>query len=102
MVAKTHAVLAGVFENSNRAISRYAGYAWRPVQWPAAGLDIAAGIAVAAFDGYPNYRGGDWFIAPLPVLTVEGERFGVNLSVIPTVRNRLDGAFAVQLKVRVQ
>ena len=81
--------------------TRYGAYQWRPLHWRVAGLDVGAGVALGAFDGYPNYRHGGWFVAPLPVLAIEGTRFGVNLSVIPTIRNRLDGALAVQVKLRV-
>jgi hypothetical protein len=100
-LARDHALLGGSYINSNRARSHYGAYEWRPLHWQIAGLDLGAGVALGAFDGYPNYRHGGWFVAPLPVLAVEGRYFGVNLSVIPTIRNRLDGALAVQVKLRV-
>ena len=100
-LARDHTLLGGSYINSNRARTRYGAYEWRPLHWRVAGLDVGAGVALGAFDGYPNYRHGGWFVAPLPMLTIEGERFGVNLSVIPTIRNRLDGALAVQVKLRV-
>ena len=100
-LASDHAVMGGTFINSNRQRSHYAGYQWRPLHWQWAGLDIGAAIAVSAFDGYPNYRNGAWFVAPLPMLTIEGKTFGANLSVIPTVANRFDGAIAIQVKMRV-
>jgi len=99
-LARDHALMAGSFINSNRERSRYAAYHWRPVHGRLAGLDLAAGVLVAAFDGYPNYRGGAWFVAPLPVVAIEGRRFGANVSLIPTIRDRLDGAIAVQFKIR--
>jgi hypothetical protein len=101
VLAKDHAVIGGGYINSNRAHTRYVAYEWRPMHWQLAGLDVSAGVAVGAFDGYPNYRNGGWFIAPLPIVAVEGERFGVNLSVIPAIRNRLDGALAIQAKFKV-
>ena len=100
-LARDHALIGGSYINSNRARTHYGAYEWRPLHWRVAGLDVGAGVALGAFDGYPNYRNGGWFVAPLPVLAVEGRRFGVNLSVIPTIRNRLDGALAVQVKLRV-
>lgn len=99
-LAGDHTLLGGSYINSNRARTRYGAYEWRPLHWRIAGLDVGAGVALGAFDGYPNYRNGGWFVAPLPMLTIEGGRFGVNLSVIPTIRNRLDGAVAVQVKLR--
>ena len=100
-LARDHALLGGTYINSNRARTRYGAYEWRPLHWRVAGLDVGAGVALGAFDGYPNYRHGGWFVAPLPVLAIEGTRFGANLSVIPTIRNRLDGALAVQVKLRI-
>ena len=99
-LASDHALMAGTFINSNRQRSHYATYQWRPLHWRW-GLDLGAGIAVGGFDGYPNYRNGGWFVAPLPMLTVEGKMFGANISVIPTVKNRFDGALAIQVKMRV-
>lgn len=96
-----HAFSAGTFINSNNHRSRHAAYAWRPLHWNLAGLGVFAGVAFGAFDGYPDYRDGGWFVAPLPLVAVEGRRLGANLSVIPTVRNRLDGAIAIQVKLRV-
>ncbi len=46
-------------------------------------------------------RNGGWFVAPVPVLAIEGKRLGVNLSVIPNYKDRLHGAFAMQVKLRV-
>ncbi len=100
-LAKEHEVMAGSFINSNRQRTHYASYQWRPLHWEVAGLNVGAGILVGAFDGYPNYRNGAWFIAPLPVLSIEGKTLGANISIIPTVKNRFDGALSVQLKLRV-
>lgn len=101
LLARDHVVMGGSFINSNRARTHYAAYKWRPLHWQIAGVDIGAGIAVGAFDGYPNYRNGAWFVAPLPMLAIEGRTFGANISLIPTVANRFDGALAVQVKLRV-
>jgi len=95
-----HVVMAGTYINSVRARTHYAAYAWRPLHWQPADLKVSAGILIGAFDGY-GYKDGDWFVAPLPVVSIEGRYLGVNLSVIPTIKNRLDGAFAIQVKVRV-
>ena len=100
-LARDHSVLAGTYINSNRARTQFAAYAWRPLHWQVAGVDVRAGGLVGAFDGYPNYRNGGWFVAPLPMLSIEGRYVGANVSIIPTIRNRLDGALSVQLKFRV-
>lgn len=101
MLASDHVLMAGNFINSNNARTRYGAYQWRPLHWEWGGFNVGAGIALGAFDGYPNYRDGGWFMAPLPLLSIEGRTFGVNLSVIPTVENRFDGAIAIQIKMRV-
>lgn len=100
LLAKNHGVMAGTFINSNRERSRYAAYQWRPLHWEVAGLNVSAGITAGVFDGYPNYRNGGWFAAAMPLLSIEGTRFGVNLGIVPTIANRLDGALAVQFKIR--
>ena len=100
-LSRDHGLMAGSFINSNNQRSHYATYQWRPLHWQWQGLELAAGIVVGGFDGYPNYRNGAWFLAPLPMLMIEGKRFGANLSIIPTVENRFDGAIAIQVKMRV-
>jgi hypothetical protein len=100
-LAEDHGLLAGSYINSNRARSHYAGYEWRPLHWDIAGLKVGAGVMLSGFNGYPNYRGGAWFVAPLPVLSIEGKTLGANISLIPTVANRFDGALLLQIKLRV-
>jgi len=100
-LADDHALMAGSFINSNRRRSRFGAYQWRPLHWQPAGIKVHAGIAVGAFDGYPNYRNGAWFPAALPMLAVESERAGVNVFFVPTIKNRLDGAISIQFKLRV-
>ena len=96
-----HALAAGSFVNSDRMRSHYGAYLWRPLHWQPAGIKVHAGIALGAFDGYPRYRDGAWFPAALPMLAIEGERFGANLFFVPTIANRLNGAVSIQFKIRV-
>jgi len=100
-LARDHVVMAGSYINSNRARTHFAGYEWRPLHWRVSGLDVGAGVVLGAWDGYPNYRNGAWFVAPLPMLSIEGRKLGANIALIPTVANRFDGALAVQIKLRV-
>ena len=44
---------------------------------------------------------GGWFVAPLPVVAVEGKRLGANFSLIPKYGDRLHAALAIQIKLRV-
>ena len=96
-----HALMAGSFINSDRQRSKYGLYQWRPLHWQLSFAKVSAGIAVGAFDGYPKYQNGGWFAAALPLLAVESERFGVNLALIPNIPNRMSGAVAIQVKLRV-
>jgi hypothetical protein len=100
-LAEAHVLTAGTFINSNRLRSRFAGYGWRPLGWNVASVGLRAGIVLAAFDGYPGYDDGGWFIAPLPLLAIEGRWLGVNLSIIPPIAGWVDGAFVLQMKLRV-
>jgi hypothetical protein len=101
LLAPDHALIAGTFINSNRARSRYGAYQWRPLHWRPAGANVSAGIAIGAVDGYPRMRDGGWFMAAIPMLSIEGERIGANFTIIPTIKDRLQGAIAVQIKLRV-
>jgi hypothetical protein len=102
LLAPDHALMVGTYINSERAHTRYGAYQWRPLHWqPGVDINVSAGIIAGAFDGYPRYRDGGWFLAAMPVLAIEGKRVGVNLSVVPTIKDRLDGAIAVQIKLRV-
>ena len=40
-------------------------------------------------------------LPPLPLLAVEGKRFGANFTVVPKYGDRLHGAVAIQLKLKV-
>jgi len=101
LLKEDHVLMAGTFINSDRARSHYGAYQWRPLHWQISGVNVSAGAAVGAFDGYPRYHNGGWFVAALPVLAIEGGRIGVNLFVIPTISDRLSGALAIQVKLRV-
>jgi hypothetical protein len=91
------AVTAGRFYNSDREWSNYAGAIWQPFAIGPVRLGAVAG----AFSGYPHMRGGGWFPALIPVATIEYERVGVNIGVIPTYKDRLYGGISVQLKFKL-
>jgi hypothetical protein len=88
---------AGRFYNSDRDYSNYAGMYYQPV---AVG-PFKFGAVVGAFDGYPKMRNGGWFLAAIPVATIEGERFGLNIGFVPTYKDRLYGAISLQVKLRL-
>lgn len=99
--APEHRIMAGTFINSDRGRTRYAAYNWQPLQWKPGGVNVSAGVIAGAFDGYPFYKDGGWFLAAMPVLAIEGRYVGVNLSIVPEIPDRLSGAVAIQFKLRV-
>jgi hypothetical protein len=104
LLSADHGVMAGTFINSDRARSRYAAYQWRPLHWQpfeSVGVGVSGGLLLSVIDGYPRMRDGGWFVAPLPLLVVEGKRLGANFTIVPNYGNRLHGAVSVQIKLRV-
>ncbi|MEO8144805.1 MAG: hypothetical protein ABI654_11385 [Betaproteobacteria bacterium] len=101
LLGKDHLLAAASIINSDRQRSRLAAYQWRPLHWQVSGVNVSAGVAVAVMDGYPRYRNGGWFVAPLPMLAVEGEGIGLNVIFVPSIPNRVSGAIAFQAKLRV-
>jgi hypothetical protein len=99
VLAPDHAVILGTYLNSENRRSDYLGYQWRPLHWQPLGVDVSAGVALSLIDGYPTTNNGGWFLAPLPVLAIEGKRIGVNLILVPNF-NR-GAALAAQLKLKV-
>ena len=90
-------VTAGRFHNSDRQMSNYAGVYYQP--WSIG--PVRLGAVVGAFNGYPKMHDGGWFLAAIPVVSVEYQRVGVNFAIVPTYKERLHGAFSVQLKFKI-
>lgn len=98
---ETSTISAGLYRNSVRERTHYLQYIWTPLSWRAVRFGAAAGI----LDGYPELNDGKWALSLIPVVNVNFKLFGhdagVNLVYIPTIAEKVDGAFAVQMKVRV-
>jgi hypothetical protein len=88
---------AGRFINSDNAHSSYIGAYYQP--WTFAGARL--GVVGGAFNGYPKAFNGGWFPAVIPVATWEGQRFGLNVALVPPLKDRLYGAVSFQLKFRL-
>ena len=88
---------AGRFINSDNAHSSYAGAYYQP--WTVSGIKL--GVVGGAFNGYPKALNGGWFPAVIPVATWEGERFGLNVALVPPLKDRLYGALSFQIKFRL-
>gem|GEM_PF-177800 len=88
---------AGRFYNSDRHYSNYAGVYYQPVALGPVRLGVVAG----GFNGYPKMRDGGWFLAAIPVASVEYKSFGLNIAIVPTYKDRLYGAISLQPKIKV-
>jgi hypothetical protein len=95
-INETYSLTAGLFRNSDRERSRYIGLYVMPFEFHG----VKLGAVVGGFDGYPNYRNGNWFPSLIPTAAIEGKHWGLNVAVIPTIKNRLYGALTLQLKYR--
>jgi hypothetical protein len=58
------------------------------------------GGVVGAFNGYPNAFNGGWFPAVIPTATLESGHWGLNVALVPPLKDRLYGAVSFQLKYR--
>ena len=87
---------AGAFRNSDRERSKYIGVYFMPFEWQG----VKFGAALGAFDGYPNYRDGNWFPAVIPTAAIEWQHWGLNIGFVPPYKDRLHGAISFQLKAR--
>ncbi|MEI6383274.1 MAG: hypothetical protein WCO80_06445 [Betaproteobacteria bacterium] len=92
-----YSLTGGIFKNSENQTSHYLGLYVTPIQVASARL----GVVVGGFDGYPNAFNGNWFPALLPVAKFEGKKWGLNVTYIPTLPNRLYGGVSFQIKYAI-
>lgn len=88
--------MAGSYHNSVRKNTHYAAVNWQP--WSMGSFKL--GAAVGLMNGYPAMNRGGTFFAALPMATYEGRRFGVNIGLIPSMKD-VDGAVILQFKMRL-
>ncbi|MEK8024989.1 MAG: hypothetical protein RLY78_1542 [Pseudomonadota bacterium] len=92
----------GHYRNSVRHGSSYLQLAWTPWQiGDGEGPRLRLGGSVGLVNGYPTLAGGRWYPTLMPMAGAEWGRVGLNLVYIPTVDRRVDGAFALQARIRV-
>jgi hypothetical protein len=94
----TFSLTAGAFHNSDRKTSGYLGIYMMPLRWGPAKFGVVAGV----FTGYPQYFGGAAFPALLPTVAIEGRHWGLNIALIPEIKDQLHGAISFQLKYRFE
>lgn len=95
-IDKTFSLTAGTFRNSDRERSSYAGLYVMPFEF----YGVKLGAVVGGFDGYAMTNNGGWFAALIPTAAIEGKHWGLNIAIIPSIKNRLYGAISFQLKYR--
>ncbi len=95
--SNVHSVTAGEFNNSDRRTSHYVGLCWQPLAWGR----LRLGAVIVGFDGYPGVQNGGWFMAAIPVASLEYEKVGANLIVIPESKDLGYGAVSLQLKIKL-
>jgi hypothetical protein len=92
-----NSVTIGRFLNSDRQYSDYAGLYYQPFS---IGL-LRLGAVVGGFNGYPHMLNGGWFLAAIPMISMEYQRVGLNIAFVPSYKDRLYGAISFQVKVNV-
>jgi hypothetical protein len=94
-------VAAGVYRNSVRRTTHYLHFVWTPIELG----PVRLGAAVGMIDGYPRLNNGGLAFAVMPVASTSFKLFshdaGVNFVYIPTIAQRVDGALALQFKIRI-
>lgn len=93
----SQSIAVGGFNNSDSKTSHYLSWYWQPF---AIG-PVKLGATFGALDGYPDYHDGGWFLAAIPAATYEGNRFGLNVLLVPSYKDKLHGALSFQLKYRL-
>lgn len=89
---------AGRFINSNDAHSSYIGAYYQP--WRVGSVKL--GVVAGAFNGYPKAFDSGWFPAVIPTASLESGHWGLNVALVPPLKDRLYGAVSFQLKYRFQ
>ena len=95
-IDKDWSATAGRFVNSNGAHSSYLGAYYQPFTLAGGQWGAVAGV----FNGYPNAFNGGWFPAVIPTASFEAPHWGLNVALVPPLKDRLYGAISFQLKYR--
>jgi hypothetical protein len=95
-IDKTFSLTAGAFRNSDRDRSNYIGLYVMPFEFHG----VKLGAVVGGFNGYQMSNNGGWFPALIPTAAIEGKNWGLNIAIIPSIKDRLYGAISFQLKYR--
>ena len=96
-------IAAGNYRNSVERASTYLQAMWTPdvARTQLGAVRLSAGVAMGLVTGYPELRNGDAFPTLLPVASMSVGPVGLNLTYIPSVAGRADGAIALQFKYQL-
>ena len=96
-------IAAGNYRNSVERASTYLQAMWTPdvARTQVGAVRLSAGVAVGLVTGYPELRDGGAFPTLLPVASMTVGPVGLNLTYIPSVAGRADGAIALQFKYQL-
>ena len=89
-------VTTGRFVNSDNAYSNYVGTFYQP--WRVSNIKL--GVVGGMFNGYPKAFDGGWFPVVLPLVSMESRHWGMNVILVPPLKDRLYGSVSFQLKYR--
>ena len=89
--------MTGRFNNSDWQATNYLAWHYQPLHYGAIGV----GAVVGLMDGYPRVNNSGWFITIIPAISVDYQRFGANLAVVPTIHERVYGSISLQLKYKL-
>ena len=95
-ISADYSLIAGQYRNSFYEQSRYAGVAWMPAEFYGTKL----GLILGCVDGYHMINNGQLFPFLVPAVSIEGQRFGINLIYMPPVKSKLHSTLGLQFKVR--
>lgn len=88
--------MAGEYRNSSYKDSVYAMGGWMPLKLGV----VNAGATIGAVNGYPNINGGGFTLAVAGVVSAEWDKVGVNLIVLPKVKDKTPLTLGLQLKIK--
>jgi hypothetical protein len=92
-----NSITAGRFHNSDRQVTSYAAWYWQPLE----SGPVRLGMLIGALNGYPRARNGDWFLMAIPVASYEYKNIGINLTVVPTIKDTVYGSLTLQFKLKL-
>jgi hypothetical protein len=94
--SETTLYMLGAYRNSHRRTSAYALAGWTPVKLGWVKLGLLAGVA----NGYPKLNDGGITPVVAGLIPIEGERFGMNLILIPRALKKSPYTIGIQLKYK--